>query len=94
MWGTYLATWGAMALQGPHHVAKASMMTTGLAAMVSRNSWSLRGGDLLADCLDKARLLPNSFLVSEWEERGIGGGRSWVRLTRRCCGRSCWASWW
>lgn len=33
--GAYLATSGAMALQGPHHVAKASRTTIGFLAMVS-----------------------------------------------------------
>ena len=36
--GTYLATWGAIALQGPHQTAKASTMTMGFLAMASLNS--------------------------------------------------------
>ena len=42
---TYLAIWGAMALQGPHQVAKASMMTTSCLAMVSLNWEALWEGE-------------------------------------------------
>lgn len=46
---TYLAIWGAISLQGPHHVANQSTTTTGFLARVSlkpaalegaRNTWS------------------------------------------------------
>lgn len=65
--GTYFATWGAIALQGPHHVANASMMTTGLAAMVSRNCSSLEGGYVLAG-REQAPAAPKVDVGSEGRE--------------------------
>lgn len=39
----YLAIWGAISLQGPHHVANQSTTTTGLLAMVSLKAEALEG---------------------------------------------------
>lgn len=39
----YLAIWGAISLQGPHHVANQSTTTTGFAAMVSLKPAALDG---------------------------------------------------
>ena len=45
---TDLATVGAIALQGPHHVAKASRTTTLLSLMADWNSALLEGAEMLA----------------------------------------------
>lgn len=39
----YLAIWGAISLQGPHHVANQSTTTTGFLAMVSLKPAALEG---------------------------------------------------
>lgn len=39
----YLAIWGAISLQGPHHVANQSTTTTGFLARVSLKAEALEG---------------------------------------------------
>lgn len=46
--GTYLAIVGAIALQGPHQVAKASRTTIGFLAMASLNSATLLYRDIVS----------------------------------------------